>query len=188
VKNLLAKILLVSLMLAFAAIALALESITLKDSETGNTIVLYPIPDEAELLFYSNERFEYSVSVPHKVFTKVVVLPDNGDGMILESKDGKARFRVSGGYVMVDRFLKESYDSARESITGDWIIEDEIGEDYWKLAWREEDVVHYRKFRIKGEEAWADCEIYYEWEEGVVDDPLPDLTDRAVDSLAFGEG
>jgi hypothetical protein len=184
------KIFLMVLLLIFVycSFALALEPVTLKDTETGNTVDLYPVSGEEELHFYHNDRFGYSVSVPHKIFTKVVVLPDNGDGMILESEDGKARFRVSGAYVMVDGFLKESYDNARESITGDWIIDDELGEDYWKLVWREEDIVYRRKFQIKGEEVWVDCEIHYEWEEGDVHDPLPDLTDRAVDSLVFSEG
>ena len=63
-----------------ATVAFAFEPVTLKDDSTGNTAELYPIPDEEELLLYHNPRFGYSVSVPHKFFTQVVLLPDNGDG------------------------------------------------------------------------------------------------------------
>ncbi len=38
------------------------------------------------LLFYGNERLGYNVNVPI-IFTKVVLLPENGDGMVLESEE-----------------------------------------------------------------------------------------------------
>jgi hypothetical protein len=165
--------------------------ITLRDSETGNTVDLYPIPDEENLRFYGNDRFGYSLSIPHKIFTKVVVLPDNGDGMILESKDGKARFRVSGGFLIGEagETLYESYAEVLRNIGGvENAFHHDVGDDYWELFWRKGDIVYKRKFLVNGEEAWSDCEIYFEWEEGVVDDTLPDLTQRAIESLAFPKG
>jgi hypothetical protein len=167
-----------------------LEPIILRDESTGNTEDLYPIPDEEELLFYGNEHIGYNVSIPFKIFTEVVLLPDNGDGMILASKDEKARFRVSGGFLIGEagEALFDSYSETLGTIGG---VENasfhDAGEDYWEIHWRQEETIHKRKF-LTGDGAWADCEIYYEWEEGVVNDPLPDVTDRAMRSLGFAEG
>ncbi len=172
----------------FADCAFALEPVTLRDGERGTTEDLYPIPDENDLLFYGNERFGYNVNVP-KIFTKVVMLPENGDGMILESEDGTAGFRVSGGFLMVEggEALYERYAETLQDIGG---LENasfhDAGDDYWEICWWEGNLFLKRKFVIS-DEAWCECDIFYRSErEG--DDPLDAITDRALESLAFAVG
>jgi len=179
---------LVVLSILAASGSLAFDHVTLRDGETGNTVDLYPTDDE-DLLFYASNRFGYEIRVP-KIFTKVVLLPDNEDGMILESEDGKAAFRVSGGFVMIDGMLEESYDNALESIGGeDKAVYFDIGEDSWELTWWEGETFHRRKFLMNGEETWGECEISYQSVNNeAVYDPLDDIVHRAIESLAFGEG
>ena len=174
-----------------ASCSLAFDSVTLKDNNNGNTVDLYPTVDEEDqsLLFYGNNRFGYSVKVP-EVFTKVILLPDNEDGMILETGDGKAAFRVSGGLVMDTGMLKESYDSALESIGGeDNATYFDIGKDSWELYWWKGETFYSRRFLMKGEEAWCDCEISYQSSpnEGMYG-PGDEIVHRAIQSLVFGEG
>ena len=174
-----------------ASCAFAFDPITLRDGNTGNTVDLYPTWDEEDegLLFYGNNRFGYNVKVP-EVFTKVILLPDNEDGMILESQDGKAVFRVSGGFVMDEGMLRNTYDSALESIGGeDNATYFDIGEDSWELFWWKGDTFHSRRFLMKGEEAWSDCSISYETSRNEETyDPFDEIVHRAIQSLVFGEG
>jgi len=171
-----------------ASCSLAAGPVTLKDGDTGNTVILYPTDDEG-LLFYHNDRFGYEMRVP-EIFTKVVLLPENEDGMILESEDGKAAFRTSGGFVMIDGMLGESYDNALESIGGeDKAVYFDIGEDSWELTWWEGETFHRRKFLMDGEEVWGECEISYQSVNNeAVRDPLDEIMRRAIQSLAFGKG
>ena len=167
------------------------EEVTLRDDETGNTETLYPPFSEEDqgLLFYGNNRFGYSVKVP-EIFTKVVLLPDNGDGMILQSKDGKASFRVSGGFVIDEGMLKESYDSALKSIGGEnkaAYFDIDIEENTWWVTWWKGDTYHTRRFLMNGEDAWADCEISYQSVNGEYN-PFDEIAYRALQGLVFAEG
>jgi hypothetical protein len=164
---------------------------TLKDLDTGMEEHLYPSPDKSEkdLLLYVNDRFGYSVKVPHEIFTEVVLIPDNGDGIILESKDGKSRFRASGGYVMDEDMLKASFEDARAAAGGDKKISYEnIGNDFWELCWWDGDIFHQHKF-VMDREVWADCEIYYQasMDEGT-EHPLDELSLRSLQSLELAKG
>ena len=179
------------LFILVASCSLAFGSVTLKDKNTGNTVDLYPTVDEKDkgLLFYGNNRFGYSVKVP-EAFTKVILLPDNEDGMVLETEDGKAAFRVSGGFVMNEGMLKESFDSALESIGGkDNATYFDVGEDSWELYWWKGETFHSRKFVINGEETWSDCEISYQSspDEGMYG-PGDEIVHLSIQSLVFGKG
>jgi len=191
-KNLYKKRLLIALAFILAAsFAYALDPITLKDSKTKMTVNLYPTveKEDKELLFYSNERFGYSVLVP-KIFTKVVTLPTNGDGMILESKSGKEKFRVSGGLITEKEMLKKTYNAACKSIGGENNASFYyIGDVYWELCWWKGNTFYSRKFLINDEEAWCDCEISYpsSRDEGTYN-PLDKIIYRAIQSLAFPVG
>ena len=187
------KILLVFMAAVFAAAAFAFEPVTLKDDKTGMTAELYPIPDEEELLFYGNMRFGYSVNVPSMIFTEVVLLPDYEDGMILESKDGTSRFRVTGGYVMDNENdemkVRESFNAAIKAIEEKGGYPSfELEDDNWLVTWREGDKLHIRKFLLKkGAGVWSEIEIYYDSPEGEVH-PLARIIDESINSLVFGEG
>jgi len=185
------KILSVFTALIIAAVAIAFEPVTLKDSKTGMTVTLYPIPDEENLLFYGNNRIGYNVNIPHKIFTKVVLLPQNEDGMTLESKDGKARFRVTGGRIMNEGILKESYDKACKAIGGEQKASYfDFGNDYWKLCWWKGKTFYSRKFVIDTEKnAWGECEIYYVTSNGEgTYDPRSEIINNAIESLVFAKG
>lgn len=175
--------------LFLASCALAFEpALTLKDKERGTTVAFYPLPDRSDkaLLFYGNDRFGYSLHVPVEAFPEVVMLPDNGDGMILASKDGKARFRVSGGYVMDEDTLKTTYEAARKEIGKSFTFEN-LTDESWELCWWDGDLFYQRKFAAN-EEVWAECEVFYPApkEEGS-EDPLGDLVFQSLESLAFGK-
>lgn len=168
--------------------ALAFEpALTLKDKERGTEVNLYPIPDkEGEgLFFYGNDRFGYSVEVPYELFSEVVTLPDNADGIILASKDGKARFRVSGGNVMDEDTLRSAFEDAKQSVGKDFVFEN-LTEDSWRLCWWDGDRFFQRKF-VVNEEVWAECEVSYpsSRDEGLRS-PWDDLAFQAVESLALG--
>ena len=168
--------------------ALAFEpALTLKDKERGTEVNLYPIPGkEGEgLLFYGNDRFGYSVEVPYELFSEVVTLPDNADGIILASKDGKARFRVSGGNVMDEDTLRSAFEKAKQSVGKDFVFEN-LTEDSWRLCWWDGDRFFQRKF-VVNEEVWAECEVSYpsSRDEGSRS-PWDDLAFQAVESLALG--
>ena len=189
-KNFSAKIWLVFMGSIFALTAFALEPVTLKDNHTGMTVDLYPT-DSANFLFYGNMKIGYSVIVPSMVFTEVVLLPENEDGMILESKDGTARFRVTGGYVMDDEGkLRDSFNRALSAIyEKDEHPYFDTGDDFWQITWRESDeTLHIRKFLLKkGAGVWSEFEIHYETSEGEVH-PFARIIDDAIESLVFGEG
>ena len=190
-KNFNAKVLSVFTVLIIAAAVFAFEPVILKDSKTGMTVNLYSIPDESNLLFYGNNRVGYNVSVPHKIFTKVVLLPQNEDGMILESKDGKARFRVTGGRMVNEGILKESYDKACKDIGGEQKASYfDLGNDYWQLCWWKGKTFHIRKFVIDTEKnAWGDCEIYYITPKGEgTYDPRAEIIYNAIESFMFAKG
>ena len=75
-------------------------ALTLKDAKQETTADLYKIDmgeNVNEIFLYVNERYGYSALIPLGMAEAVVVIPDNGDGLILASKDGSARFRASGG-------------------------------------------------------------------------------------------
>ena len=190
-KNLYAKILLIFAVFILAvSFVYATEPITIKDKKTKMSVDLYPTFEEEDngLLFYSNARFGYAVKIP-EIFTKVVTLPTNGDGMILESKDGKSRFRVSGGHVIEEGMLKKTYNAALKSIGGENKASYfEIGEDYWELGWWKGKVFNQRKFLMDGG-FWCDCEISHpSSNEETSYDPLSEIINRALQSLAFPVG
>ena len=165
--------------------------VTLRDDNTGNTETLFPTFSEEDkgLLFYGNNRIGYNVKVP-EIFTKVILLPDNGDGMKLQSEDGKADFRVSGGWVMDEGMLEESYESALKSIGGEnkaaYFDIDIVGNSWW-VTWWKGDTYHTRRFLMNGEEAWADCEISYQSVNGEYN-PFDEIAYRALQGLVFAEG
>ena len=192
--GILALFLLLSMLLPQLAVS-ETSALTLRDRERGTSVeLMYPdgIAGDTDFLTYYNERYGYFINIPHKVFTKVVVLPENGDGLILESKDGKARFRASGGLAeFVDGDLGDSYNQAIEALGGTntfTYIDINRDEGSWELTWWEGNVFHHRRF-IMNEEIWCDCEISYESvpREDVYD-PLSDLRFDSVRSLAIAVG
>ena len=181
---------------AAASHALAIDqALTLKDSERGTTVGLYPTgeKEDLELLLYVNERFGYSVKVPYELFTEVVVLPDNGDGIILESKEGLYpldplyRFRTSGGLAMsadmLETSLKDAKKQVEENVEGA-IAYEKRGDDWWQLWWWNGSEKGSRKFMTNGE-VWGECEITGPGLPRNAPGEYDDLLDRALESLTL---
>ena len=190
-RYILAKTALIAVLLLLAASCAPAQNpvLTLRDEASGATADLYPSwdPEDRGLLAYFNERFGYAVKVPHKVFTKVVLLPENGDGMVLASEDGKAQFRVSGGHVMDEGHLDSSFAEAKNAVGTKTISFENREDDSWELCWWEGKTFHRRRM-VANEEVWGECEISYPAspEEGT-EDPLDDVADRAIRSLGLAK-
>jgi hypothetical protein len=140
---------------------------TLKDAERGTAVDLYEVmmaEDDPPFLLHVNERFGYSVLIPPVMAEKVVIIPDNGDGLTLTSKDGKARFRGSGGRAeFVEGGLKGTFmralDSAGPDVSQAILSNNEYATE-WMLFWRQGDMIYKRKFAIHGGNVF-DCELSY---------------------------
>jgi ankyrin repeat protein len=136
--------------------------VRLIDNKTGNTKTLYPPFSEEDkgLLFYHNDRYGYAMMIPD-IFTEVVLLPGNEDGLILGSKNGEYRFRASGGFVVFEDELQKAMEAAKkyveENVDGA-IIYEKTGDDWWELNWWNGPEKGVRKFMTNGE-AWCECEI-----------------------------
>ena len=150
---------------AFPSSAPARQAVlTLRDAERGTSVALY---DGREAggprgsFLYSNTQYQYFAYIFPEI-TTVVMVPDNDDGLILSSKDGKARLRVSGGLAeFVPGGLKGSYEAARRD-AGSGIVDTtyDPAKGYWELRWKKNNTMHGRKLFIRGENM-ADCEISY---------------------------
>jgi len=175
-----------------ASCAFASDPVTLRDSNTGNTVTLVPsYKEESEdLLFYSNERFGYGVMIPIKIFTEVVLLPDNEDGVILASKNGEYRFRASGGLVVFEDTLQTSMEAAKkyveENVDGAMIFE-KTGDDWWELSWWNGPEEGRRKFVTNGE-TWCECEITWPGQPHRASGEYDDLFEYLLETMEFSVG
>ena len=186
-KNLYAKMLLIFIMLVIAAsAALASDPVALMDSENGKTVELYPDEEHKGFLYYYNDLYNYSVMVPDIFTVAVNLLNDEDKTIILESNDGKARFRVSGGYSNGKKLMAESYIGVLQSIGGvDKTSYHDVGDDYWEMNWRDGETYHKRKFLTRND-YWCDCEISYVTSKNKeAEDPFDDIADSAIKSLCF---
>ena len=146
-----------------------LSNIILDDKARGTSIVLEPLPEghpwRDSVYRYYNEKYTYTALVSIDV-AKVLLLPDNGDGFILENDDSSKRLRASAGFA---EFLGSDMTSIfceaikkYPSLTSAQLVQERAGtgdvlESYFILSWEEADTMHYRKFEVK-EEYWFDYE------------------------------
>ncbi|MCL1940376.1 MAG: right-handed parallel beta-helix repeat-containing protein [Synergistaceae bacterium] len=165
--------------------------VTLKDDNTGNTVTLYRLFSEEHegLLFYHNNRFGYSVTIP-EIFTEVILLPDNEDGLILASENGEYRFRVSGGFVIFEDELQTSMEAAKkyveENVDGATIFE-KTGDDWWELNWWNGPEKGVRKFLTDGG-AWFECEITGPGQPNNGRGEYDELFERSLATMSFPVG
>lgn len=166
------RLMFLALICAFAVVCMALPSdawaqnavLILKDKERNLEEPLFEGPSGSGCFVYKNARFNYSVHVPRDITRLVAGLPDNGDGLLLSSQDGKAKMRVSGGYAeFVEGGLQGSYENAVQE-AGRQVLRKKITQNEqqqeWELVWKKDTIMHKRKFVIKGE-VKADCEFSY---------------------------
>ncbi|MCL1941832.1 MAG: hypothetical protein FWG09_07800 [Synergistaceae bacterium] len=165
---------------------------TVKDGVTGLPVTLYPpfLEEDKGLLFYHNDRFGYSMRIP-EMFKKVVLLSENEDGIILESVDGKATFRVSGGFAMDENQLQTSMEAAKKHVeenVGEAVFFHEItGDDWWELTWVNGLEEGRRKFVTNGE-VWCECEITWSREPDRAPGEYDELFDRSLSTMSFPVG
>lgn len=181
-------------MFALSSPALADDPVlTLRDGESGEEMALWPSSPEdgPEWLRYYNDRFGFTLLVPHEIFTSVVTIPANGDGFILGNRAEKSRFRASGGWAeFVDGGLRGSFERAKkevgeENISYEEFSADDIGDDYWELYWWKHEWFNIRRF-VMNEEVWAECEISYPTIPNT-DDPMNTVAYTAVQSLVLAK-
>ncbi len=150
----------------FPATALARPEVvlTLHDAERGTSLHLYDGKEAGGpqgSLVYLNDRYHFFAYVFPET-TTLVMLPENDDGIILSSKDGKARLRLSGGLAeFVPGGLQGSFDQALGE-AGQELVHKiyDPAKGYWELHWKKAGIMHGRKFFIRGENT-ADCEFTY---------------------------
>jgi hypothetical protein len=78
---------------------------------------------------YANGRFAYDIDIPPG-FSEIVE-PDNGDGGIAKSADGKAELRVWGGYVLDGDFADEAARRLADDQNDGWSIAYQAQKDDW---------------------------------------------------------
>ena len=187
-KNFYLKTVLFSLaLLLTASPGLALEpALTLKDNDRGTTANLYPLsnPQDQGLLIYINERFDYSVKVPQQIFTEVLLIPDNDDGIILASKDGQYRLRASGGMVISDDILETSLEDAKQylkkNVENVQIVEKK-DTNWWSLSWWNGQNKGSRKFTANAE-SWCELEITWPGQTHNAPGEYDSLLERSLES------
>ena len=130
-------------------------TIRLYDTETDMEVVLNKA---ASFWRYCNQHMEYCVDIPD-IFTKVVRIPSNGDGIIISSADSLARFRVSGGFNIDAQDIKTHFAHAKASlpVAAAYSMQKD---NFWVLSWLYQGKIHYRKFMLNGER-WCELEIIY---------------------------
>lgn len=141
-------------------------TVTLQDMERETKVDLYEVDmgDNGDFFVYVNERFGYSVLIPPAMAEVAIAIPDNGDGLILASKDGSAQFRVSGGLAeFVEAGAQGAFDKALNDIEpGSKLYEALFSgqEHLWHIFWIEGSTLYKRKFIIQGDYMF-DCQLSY---------------------------
>ena len=142
-------------------------ALILKDSEQKTAVELYEINLGVDVFLYMNKRFGYSALIPPGMAEVVVSISSNGDGLIVASKDGKARYRVSGGRAeFVEGGLQGAFDRALKNIGPGNLLQaaffKQMGPELseWQLFWRQDGMIHKRRFVIKNDNLF-DCELSY---------------------------
>ena len=151
----------------FALPALAVADRSITDAE-GKSVVLRESPRPG-FYRYIGERSPFAVDVP-ALFTQSVVIPDNGDGIILRDTEDKSRFRASGGRLVGKLTIREFFESERKNLGAEPAYE-KLGKNFFVLSWVEDGNIHYRKLILNGD-AWADMEMSYPLERKKEFDPL----------------
>jgi hypothetical protein len=78
---------------------------------------------------YANGRFAYDIDIPPG-FSEIVE-PDNGDGGVAKSADGKSELRVWGNYIVDGDFADEASQRIAEDRADGWSITYEARKDDW---------------------------------------------------------
>ncbi|MDR1835938.1 MAG: hypothetical protein LBQ96_09075 [Fusobacteriaceae bacterium] len=111
---------------------------------------------------YYNGRFEYSVDFPD-IFHKYRE-PDNGDGIIFQSKDEKVILTISGGYNVMEEDGNSQLDYAYEDAAYVVPGSDKSGKGFYTITYRPKEGVIGNLTYVYGiinEGAWAAIYLSY---------------------------
>ena len=131
--------------------------IRLYDAQTEMSVFLTKSKTPG-FLQYTNDRFSYQVDIPD-IFTKVVRIPHNDDGLVLCTADGQASFRVSGGFNIDTTELKQHFAQAKAAlpVAAAYAVQKD---DFWVLSWLDQGKIYYRKFMLNND-YWCELELIY---------------------------
>ena len=103
---------------------------------------------------YVNDRFSYSIEYPD-LFSKRTE-PENGDGVWMESKDGKTRLTLSGGF----NVLMQDGPSMLEERETKGAEKRESGPSWFRLVRREGGrIIH--EYGVVNDDTWASFTFAY---------------------------
>lgn len=95
---------------------------------------------------YSNARYGYSVAYPVGILIPQGE-PDNGDGQVFRSKDGKAEMRVFGSN-RLDRSLGDEFKTAQENRNVTYKV---LKKDMFVVSGTENGKIFYQKTLVRGD-------------------------------------
>ena len=119
-----------------------IENSTESIQENNNNKGL-PLSQNQQVLYeeYTNDRFGFAIQYPSTFMTKL--LPDNGDGIILESPDKSAELTVSGINNVLNETPESTYnDLLKEHSNASYKMQED---DWMVVSWIEGDNIVYEK-------------------------------------------
>ena len=121
---------------------------------------------------YTNARVHYSISYPVALLVPQGE-PDNGDGQVFRSRDGKAEMRAFGRYNALNETLRSALNSAvaGENSTGREVSYKLLKGNFYVVSGRQNGKVFYEKTFLKGD-TFKTFMIEYDEEERATYDPI----------------
>jgi hypothetical protein len=107
---------------------------------------------QAKYRTYTNARFGYSVSYPAGILIPQGE-PDNHDGQVFRSRDGKAEMRVFGRYNVQNETLRSAFDAAvaGEGGSGREVTYKLLKGNFYVVSGRQNGKIFYEKTMLKGD-------------------------------------
>jgi hypothetical protein len=146
---------------------------------TGST-QLTPVSVQARYRTYANARFGYSISYPDGILIPQGE-PDNGDGQVFRSRDGKAEMRVFGRYNVLNETLRSAFNAsvAGEGGSGREVTYKLLKGNFYVVSGRQNGKIFYEKTMLKGD-TFKTFMIEYDESESATYNPI---TSRVVRSF-----
>jgi hypothetical protein len=135
---------------------------------------------QAKYRSYSNARFGYTISYPAGILIPQGE-PDNHDGQVFRSRDGKAEMRVFGRYNVLNETLRSAFNAsvAGEGGSGREVTYKLLRGNFYVVSGRQNGKIFYEKTMLKGD-TFKTFMIEYDESESATYDPI---TSRIVRSF-----
>jgi hypothetical protein len=107
---------------------------------------------QAKYRTYANARFGYSISYPAGILIPQGE-PDNHDGQVFRSRDGKAEMRVFGRYNVQNETLRSAFNAsvAGEGGSGREVTYKLLKGNFYVVSGRQNGKIFYEKTMLKGD-------------------------------------